>query len=125
MLIVHENDVALVTSPNGNRTNGLVTRAGGATEVSVVRQEQEPGGFNPPHMHDREEVMLIRQGVVTVTVGEESVQLAPGDLLVVPAHTLHQVRNAGDTTGEWLYLSPTGMRFLKPNGEEVVPSWET
>lgn len=125
MLIVHENDVTLVASPNGNRTNGLVTRAGGATEVSVVRQEQAPGGFNPPHMHDCEEVMLIRQGVVTVTVGTDTAHLAPGDLLVVPAHTVHQVRNAGDTAGEWLYISPAGMRFLKPNGEEVVPSWGT
>jgi len=125
MQIVHEYDVQLVPSPNGNRTNGLVTRAGGATEVSVVRQEQEPGGFNPPHSHDREEVMLIRRGVTSVTMGEETMALAPGDVLIVPPRTVHQVRNSGTETAEYLYISPSGMRFYSAAGQEITPSWET
>lgn len=125
MYIVRTGDIPLIASSNGNYTNGVVTRKGGATEVSVVRQRQEAGGFNPPHMHDHEEVMLVQEGAATVTVGAEIVTLAPGDMLVVPANTVHQVRNAGETTGEWLYISPSGMRFLRPNGEAATPAWET
>jgi len=125
MQIVHEHDVQLVPSSNGNRTNGLVTRAGGATEISIVRQEQEAGGFNPPHAHDREEVMMIRRGTASVTVEEETVHLAPGDVLIVPARTVHQVRNTGAETAEYLYISPSGMHFYSAAGQEITPSWET
>ncbi len=102
-----------------------MTRAGGATEVSIVRQEQETGGFNPPHSHDHEEVMLIRRGTTSVTVGEETLHLVSGDMLIVPPHTVHQVRNTGSETAEYLYVSPSGMRFYSAAGQEITPSWET
>jgi len=125
MMIVHEDDVQLVPSPNGNRTNGLVTRANGATEMSVVRQEQEAGGFNPPHFHDREEVMILRRGAATVTIDDETVHLVPGDLVLVPSRAVHQVRNTGAETAEYQYVSPSGMRFYSAAGQEIIPSWET
>jgi len=125
MLIVREDNVQLVPSPNGNRTNGIITRAGGATQISVVRQEQETGGFNPPHFHDCEEVMLIRRGTAKVTVGEETVQLAPGDALLVPPRVVHQVSNTGAEAAEYLYVAPSGMRFYSAAGQEMTPSWET
>ena len=125
MIIVHEDDVQLIPSPNGNRTNGLITRTSGAMEMSAVRQEQEAGGFNPPHFHDREELMILRRGVAAVTVDNETVQLVPGDLLLVPPRAVHQVRNTGAETAEYQYFSPSGMRFYSAAGLEITPSWET
>lgn len=124
MLIVHERDVLLIPSPNGNATNGIVTAKQGATEVRVTRQREDAGGFNPPHIHDHEEVMIVRGGSVTVEVGEEAAQLGAGDIVVVPPHTLHRITNTGGETGEWLLISPAGTRFFRPDGEEIAPSWD-
>ncbi len=123
MLIVHEEDIALIETPHGNAVNGVVTSRQGASEVRVIRHREEAGGFNPPHTHDREEVMLMRAGAVTVTVGNESAALRAGDLLIVPPNVVHHIENTGSQTGEWLLISPTGTRFFRPDGEEVIPSW--
>lgn len=122
-LIVRGSDVQLLATPGGNHTDSLATKGRGATEVSVILQQQEPGGQNPPHTHDREEVMVLRQGSVTVQVGEERVALAAGDTLIVPARTLHRIENTGTERAEWLLIAPAGVRFFGATGEEMVPAW--
>ena len=103
---------------------GLATPSRGAGEVSVIRQRQEPGAAAPPHLHDREEVMVQLSGSARVAVGEEVFELSPGDALVVPAGAEHRVEGVGDSVGEWLIVAPAGVRFFSPaDGREVSPSW--
>jgi len=91
--------------------------------VSVIRQRQQPGGCNPLHTHDREEVMLIVTGEVTVTVGDETTVIGAGDTLIIPAGTPHQVTNAGADPAEWLLIAPAGVRFFHADGAEGAPPW--
>ncbi len=103
---------------------GLATPSRGAGEVSVIRQRQEPGAVGPPHLHDREEVMVQLSGSARVAVGEEVFELSPGDSLVVPAEAEHRVEGVGDSGGEWLLVAPAGVRFFSPaDGRQVSPSW--
>ena len=102
----------------------LATPSRGASEVSVVRQRQEPGAVGPPHLHDREEVMVQLSGSARVVVEEEVFELSPGDALVVPADAEHRVEGVGDSGGEWLIVAPAGVRFFPPaDGREISPSW--
>lgn len=98
--IIRGADLDLLETPGGNFSASLASAGRGATEVNIVLQQQEPGGRNPRHTHDREEVLVLRRGRVTVTLGEEQVSLMAGDTLIVPAHTAHQVENAGDEGAE-------------------------
>lgn len=123
MVIIRAADLQPLESPGGNASVGLATPQRGAREVSVVRQRQQPGGANPPHRHDCEEVMVQYAGSVTVTVAGEPVRLQPGDTLVIPAHTLHQIRNSGDSEAEWLLIAPAGVRFFGAEGDEMQPAW--
>ena len=123
MDILRNEDVDMVQTPNGNATGALASLGRGATEVLVLRQRQQPGGQNPPHRHDREEVIIGIAGTVTVTVDDVPVQLSAGDTLIVPAATVHRVANTGSIQAEWLLIATAGLRFISPTGEEIRPAF--
>lgn len=122
MLVVRNEELG-ESGTEGNLAGGVATPSRGAEEVSVIRQRQVPGAANPPHTHDREEVTVVLSGSVRVTTGEEEAELSAGDALIVPAHTVHQVRTVGDAQAEWLLVAPSGVRFLFADGREVSPPW--
>ncbi len=123
MTVVHGDELRFIETPGGNFGSGLATPSRGATEVSVIRQRQRPGGTNPAHTHDREEVMVLLAGSVTVTVAGKSHVLGPGDAVIVPPRAAHQVENAGAEPAEWILVAPAGVRFFHATGEEGFPTW--
>ncbi len=116
-------DITPIETPGGNAGSALATPSTGASEVSVIRQRQQPGGANPSHTHDREEVMVVLAGAVTVTVDDAAHRLASGDALFVPARAPHRIENAGPDVAEWLLVAPAGVRFFHANGDEASPPW--
>lgn len=123
MPVIHHDALDDIETPNGNTVTALATPSRGACEVSVIRQRQAPDGFNPPHTHDREEVIVLLGGTLEVFIDGSTLRLEAGDTLVVPAHAEHQLRNTGDGTAEWLLVAPSGYRFYHASGEEVSPEW--
>lgn len=115
------DSVTFIETPGGNASAPLATASTGASEVSVIRQRQAPGGGNPPHTHDREEVMVLLAGTLDVTLGSATHTLHTGDTLVIPAGATHQLR-AGEPA-EWLLIAPAGYRFYRESGEEAAPAW--
>lgn len=122
-MLVVRNEGLQGSGTEGNFAGGVATPSRGAEEVSVIRQRQAPGAANPPHSHDREEVTVVLSGSVRVTTDEEEIDLSAGDALVVPAHTVHQIRTVGDIEAEWLLAAPSGVRFLFADGREASPPW--
>ncbi|GGQ96542.1 cupin domain-containing protein [Deinococcus ruber] len=110
-------------TPNGNSVTALATPSLGATDISVIRQRQRPGGFNPPHFHDREELTVLLEGRVNVSVNGEQTTLEAGDTLLIPASVLHSIENTGDTDAQWLIVSAAGIRFFSEAGDEMHPGW--
>ena len=123
MIVRRLDDRKPIETPGGNRTSGLATPSVGAAEVSVIHQRMAAGGQNPLHRHDREEVMVLAAGTVTVTCANEPVALAAGDTLIIPANTLHTIANMGGEPAEWLIIAPAGVRFFSEAGEEMHPAW--
>jgi quercetin dioxygenase-like cupin family protein len=123
MVVIRKHEQIALETPGGNQTSGIATPEHGAREVSVIRQIQQPGGHNPPHYHDREEVLILCTGQVQVTVEQTTVELAAGDSLVVPAGVLHQLANTGAAPAEWLLIAASPVRFFRPGGEELFPEW--
>ena len=123
MAMVRSRDVEMLRTPGGMATGCLASLGRGAREILVLRQRQAPGGQNPPHMHDREEIMIQVAGTVTVTVDTQPVQLSAGDTLIVPPHAVHQVVNTGEAQAEWLLAAPAGLRFFSTAGEEIKPAF--
>jgi quercetin dioxygenase-like cupin family protein len=123
MSTIQHDAIDFTETPNGNAAAPIATASRGAAEVSVIRQRQQPGGFNPSHTHDREEVLVLLAGTLDVTVNDKCQTLQTGAAIVVPARAEHQLRNAGDDVAEWLLIAPAGYRFYHASGEEATPAW--
>ena len=110
---------------HGTHHKGLATPQQGSTEVTVVREVLEPGAADPPHQHDREEVVVVVSGeAATATIGDEDHALAPRDAVIIPPHTTHQLANTGAMPLDTLATHPAGTRYLRPDGDEAPsPPW--
>jgi quercetin dioxygenase-like cupin family protein len=123
MITVSRASLEVIETPGGNFGAGIATPGRGATEVSVIQQRQAPGGSNPLHTHDREEVMVMLAGAITVAGVGEPVKLGQGDALIFPANQPHRIENTGDEPAEWLLIAPAGVRFFHESGAEGTPHW--
>lgn len=123
MIVIPASDQQTIETPNGNYGVGLATPSRGATDVSVIRQRQRPGGFNPLHSQNCEEVMVQLAGSVALSSNDIRVILNPGDVAIIPAHTPHRLDTVGEVDAEWLIISTATVRFFRESGEEARPPW--
>ena len=70
-------------------------RAAGA-DISVIFFASDTIGAGPGlHRHPYPETFIVRQGRALFTLGAETIQAEPGQILVVPAGTPHKFENLG------------------------------
>jgi mannose-6-phosphate isomerase-like protein (cupin superfamily) len=65
--------------------------------VSIFFSHNRPGTGPELHRHPYEETFIVEEGDVVFTVGEETIEAGPGDILVVPADTPHKFVSRGET----------------------------
>ena len=66
-----------------------------------------PGGKSGKHLHShsREEFAFVLRGRVTLTLGADVNELAPGDAVTLPAHARHRWENLGAESVEILMVA--------------------
>ncbi|SDR05120.1 cupin domain-containing protein [Natronobacterium texcoconense] len=75
-------------------------------ELMIVSIEIEPGNYLPTHRDSNEELLLVTDGTVAATVGEETVELSSGQCAIVPEMEPHGIRNDGDETARIIGFFP-------------------
>jgi quercetin dioxygenase-like cupin family protein len=70
--------------------------ATGTADTAAVYLVFEPGGALPEHTDSAEEWLLVLEGTVEATVGDETGILEAGQLALVPAIAPHSARNLGE-----------------------------
>jgi quercetin dioxygenase-like cupin family protein len=103
-------------------TTGLALHAGQAQQVGARRidlqrhdlsvtgreviqtiVELAPGTTAPRHTHPGEEIIYVLEGTWEYTVeGKPPVTLTAGEVLFIPAGTIHAAKNIGSTNGKEL-----------------------
>jgi quercetin dioxygenase-like cupin family protein len=69
-------------------------------EVVQVRVDFAPGVGFPKHSHPGEEIVYVIEGLLEYEVeGKPPVTLKAGDVLFIPAGTVHAARNVGSGNG--------------------------
>ena len=70
----------------------------GGDEIGVsIFVTRYPRGRGPDlHTHPYPEVFVVEAGTAVFTSGEEQLTVAAGNIVVVPAETVHGFKNAGD-----------------------------
>jgi mannose-6-phosphate isomerase-like protein (cupin superfamily) len=80
------------------------THAG--VRIELHETELPPGGApHPPHHHVREEMILIREGIMEVTIAGRSAKLGPGSVAYVASNEEHGWHNAGTTRAHYFVLA--------------------
>src|SRR3954447_16008260 len=68
-------------------------------QVVMAKESLRPGGVGALHRHDHtEELIVIVEGVVTMTVADEELALGPGDAIVIPPKTVQGLHTEGGAT---------------------------
>ena len=71
-----------------------VTHAG--LQVDIHETELAPGGApHAAHRHVHEEIVLLREGTLEITIEGKVSQIAPGGVVYVASNELHGWKNAG------------------------------
>jgi quercetin dioxygenase-like cupin family protein len=72
-------------------------------EVIQARVEIDPGVTFPKHWHPGEEIIYVLEGTLEYEVeGKPPTRLKAGDVLFIPAGTVHSAKNVGRSKGSEL-----------------------
>jgi len=86
-------------------------------EVIQVRVELDPGVTFGKHWHPGEEIVYVLEGSLEYQVeGKPQLTLKAGDVLFIPARTIHAARNVGSGPGAELatYVVEKGKPLVVP-----------
>jgi mannose-6-phosphate isomerase-like protein (cupin superfamily) len=83
----------------------------GGMGASLIFVDAPPGRGPSLHQHPYTEIFITEEGEATVTAGDETRTVGPGDIVIVPPNTPHSFVNSGDGNLRQLdiHLSP---RFI-------------
>ncbi|GER91847.1 hypothetical protein KDW_60090 [Dictyobacter vulcani] len=84
--------------------------------VSVFQVASVPGGGPSLHVHPYPEVFVLHRGEATFTVGDETLKVSAGHVVVAPANTPHKFKNTGD--------EPLLLFSVHPNKEVIQEGLE-
>ena len=86
-------------------------------EVVQVRVDIAPGVLAPDHSHPGEEIVYVVKGTLEYRLeGKPPVTLKAGEVLFIPAGTVHSARNVGSVNAAELatYIVEKGKPLVKP-----------
>jgi quercetin dioxygenase-like cupin family protein len=105
-----------------------------ATQIGARLWRLEPGQASTLHRHfDQEELYVLLEGTGRIRVGEEALELAPLDTLLVEPGELRQIFNDTDADALWLVagappelantleMSDEQLAHLYPEGPRALP----
>ena len=74
--------------------------------IEMHETELAPGEApHPPHHHVHEEMIVIREGTMEVTITGKSTKLGPGSVAYVASGEEHGWRNVGSTRARYMVLA--------------------
>ena len=87
---------------------------GNATGLTLGRVRIDAGAANPRHVHDNcEEVLYLLAGRLRHSVGDESVELEAGDVLVVGPGIVHHAEAIGDEAADMIVAYSSAQRAFR------------
>jgi mannose-6-phosphate isomerase-like protein (cupin superfamily) len=92
----------------------------GGVNVSFFLVDSPPGGGAVLHTHPYEEVFVTLEGNATFTVGDETIEVGAGQIVVAPAGVPHKFVNSGTGPLRQVDIHPSG-RIQQVNIPEDAP----
>ncbi len=75
-------------------------------KIEMHETDLAPGAMpHPAHHHAHEEVFLVREGTLEVTIASRACRLSPGSVAYVASNEEHGVRNPGATHAQYFVIA--------------------
>lgn len=105
---IPHSQITIDPSEYGYSAQAIVGDATGATNLTVRRIQVDPGGSVPMHVHpNSEEGMLVLEGELEATVGDEITMVKEGITVIAPLGVKHRMVNRSDEKAVLLGIFPT------------------
>lgn len=103
---------------------GLVARAVQGERMTFAVVDLQPGATLPEHSHENEQIGLIVQGEMELTVGSETLLLRPGDTYVIPSGVPHTAQaGPGGASVVDVFCPRRGDWESRPRRQASTPDW--
>lgn len=96
---------------NGKNKSRAVLDGTTHTGFAIEMHETELGpgmAPHPPHKHVHEELIMIREGILEVTISGNVTKLGPGSAAYVASGEEHGWKNVGDTQAHYFVMALRG-----------------
>jgi unsaturated pyranuronate lyase len=68
---------------------GITARSVEGERMTVAVVDLAPNAVSPEHAHENEQIGFVIRGSMTMRIGNEVLELHPGDTYVIPSHIEH------------------------------------
>lgn len=107
---------------HGSTFAAYVNPSRGSTELCAWRLTIPPGLAGVAHRPSREEVLLVLDGHLHITIDEQTSDLGPGSVVHVPAGSLLRVDTHTEGGSAWVTTTP-GLTATTDDGTVITPPW--
>jgi mannose-6-phosphate isomerase-like protein (cupin superfamily) len=80
----------------------------GDVDVSFFLVDSPPGGGAVLHTHPYQEIFITLEGNATFTVGDDTIEVSAGQIVVAPADVPHKFVNSGNGPLRQVDIHPSG-----------------
>lgn len=113
---------ALVHQVHGSRFSSFVSPSRGSQSMCAWRLDIPGGLRGVPHRPNREEVLLVLGGSMTVWLEGTRHELGAGDVVVVAADSELRIDAGLTGVSAWVTTTP-GLQARLPDGTTFTPPW--
>lgn len=107
---------------HGSRFSAYAAPSRGSSQLCTWRLEVPPDLVGVTHRPTREEVLLVLDGELRVTLDGVRSDLTPGDVAVVPADSQLRVDAGPAGATAWVATTP-GLQAVTDDGTRITPPW--
>jgi (S)-ureidoglycine aminohydrolase len=129
--VYHWNDLAPIKEDTRIRRQVLEGKTFALTHFEIHASTLEPGKApHPPHVHvDEEELMIVKEGQVNITIAGKSKVLRQGSIAFAMPGDEHGIENAGNTQATYYILKfkgklPMNNERAKQAGGSFMLDWD-
>jgi quercetin dioxygenase-like cupin family protein len=121
MPIVRPAD-AISFDTHGSRFLSYVSPSKGSSQLCAWQLNVPAGLRGVAHRPSREEVLLVLDGELQVTLDGQYSTLHRGDAVLVPANSELQVDAGAEGASAWVTTTP-GLEAVTADGTRISPPW--
>ncbi len=134
MPVIRNAERRRTETPNAVMTT-LASPTQGGAGMAMWRVDMLPGQAGPLHAINAEQVLTVLEGGASVLLGHDTIEVGPGDTLVMPADVPRKITADPRVGVVTISAGPAGMlayaldgtvaeaHCATPAGDKLVPAW--